>query len=257
MIKKCFMKNLTTFCFCMLYLFVYSSLYGQIDTIYSLGTLNMRLTSEELNQRIERTSNSMKNDTIDWVVRFKASHEEMKEDTVVLHGGLHIIAQSLLSEDDKKMVRLNKEMPEFNFSTLTGEEISSENLKGKVVLFNFWFTRCPPCIVEMPYLNVIKEDYKDKDIEFISMAPEYAEQVQEFLKRYDFSFKHIADADDFLKKFGVGFPKNILVDKSGVVKYIGGAIVDGLIEEGEHIEEHQLAWDELRWMIDELLGLNH
>ena len=49
-------------------------------------------------------------------------------------------------------------------------------------------------------------------------------------------------------------PKNILVDKKGLIRYIGGGIINGLVEEGDEnlIENYQISWDELRIKIDKL-----
>jgi len=232
-----------------------SQIYGQKDTLYSLGKSDVFLSKTELNSKIERLSKVMKNDTLEWFVRFELEFEDKKNDTLIQHGTLHIIETSLLSDEDKKQILLNKQIPEFQFLDIEGKLISEKEFKGKVVLINFWFTRCPPCLAEMPFLNEIKENYKGQEVEFLSMAPEEKTKVIEFLKIHDFRFRHIPDADNFLKKFGVGFPKNILVDKNGIIRYIGGGIVDGLIEEGDEgiIEQHQISWDELRIQIDKLL----
>ena len=50
----------------------------------------------------------------------------------------------------------NKEFPSFDLKTVLGENFKSEQLKGKPTMINFWFTRCAPCIDEMPILNKIK-----------------------------------------------------------------------------------------------------
>lgn len=233
-----------------------TSSFAQIDTIYNLGNQKNRLTIDDIEQRIKSLEETMKNDTIDWIVRFEVTHEEKKKDTLIQYGTINLIAESLLSEEEKMESKLNKEIPEFNFVDIEGKIIASNQYSGKVILINFWFTKCPPCIAEIPYLNQIKNDYQNLDIEFISMAPEDSIEVQKFLERYEFQFRHIPDADSFLKKFGVGFPKNILVDKKGIIRYIGGGIISGLVEEGDEniIEKNQISWDELRIKIDKLLG---
>ncbi len=83
------------------------------------------------------------------------------------------------------------------------------------------------------------------------MAPEKAPEVLAFLQKHSFDFEHIPDADDFLKRFGVGFPKNILVDKKGVVRYIGL----GLVEESTSGAATETLGDrQLRQLIEELLA---
>ena len=89
------------------------------------------------------------------------------------------------------------------------------------------------------------------------MAPEEADQINTFLTRHDFHFRHIPDADVFLKQFGVGFPKNILIDKKGVIRYIDNGIVGLTIELDEsnnEMENYTLEWDALKSNMDILLG---
>lgn len=49
----------------------------------------------------------------------------------------------------------------FSVTDLDGRTLSSENLKGKVVLVNFWATWCPPCLVEIPDLIALQDKYRD------------------------------------------------------------------------------------------------
>ena len=198
---------------------------AQIDTLYSLGTTDNRLTAEERDKLVEEAKLPSANDSIKWMVRFKVTHEKFIKDTLICYGGLHFSDQSLLSESERNRTMLNLPIPYFEFEDINNKRITSDDFKGKVLLLNFWFNRCAPCIAEMPELNKIRADYAAQNIAFIAMAPETKEQIIKFLNSHDFQFRHIADADIFLKQFGVGFPKNILIDKYGIIRYIGGGIV--------------------------------
>ena len=228
---------------------------GQQDTLYILGEVDELLSKKEVDNKIKDLSKNLENDTSEWVVRFELEYEDKRTDTLIQHGVIHLIVKSMLSEEDKNKFLINKQVPEFQFLDIKGKAINEKDLEGKVVMLNFWFTKCPPCIAEMPLLNELKDNYKGQKIEFLSMAPEKQPQLIEFLKSYEFQFRHIPDADDFLKKFGVGFPKNILIDKKGIIRYIGGGIVSGTIEEGDEliVNQHQISWGNLRIQIDKLL----
>lgn len=63
--------------------------------------------------------------------------------------------------------------PAVTFSTLTGEKIAMESLRGKVVLVNFWATSCPGCIKEMPGMIDSYKKYKSKGFEIIAVAMPY------------------------------------------------------------------------------------
>ena len=68
--------------------------------------------------------------------------------------------------------------PAVTFTTIEGKKISMTDLKGKVVLVNFWATDCPGCIKEMPDLVKTYNDYKTKGFEIISVAMPYDPPAQ-------------------------------------------------------------------------------
>ena len=68
--------------------------------------------------------------------------------------------------------------PTITFATIEGKKISMADLKGKVVLVNFWATDCPGCIKEMPDLIKTYNDYKSKGLEIISVAMPYDPPAQ-------------------------------------------------------------------------------
>lgn len=61
------------------------------------------------------------------------------------------------------------EMPEFTDVT-SGSTISMKNLKGKVVVIDFWATWCPPCVAEMPSMKKLYAEYHDRGVEFIGVS---------------------------------------------------------------------------------------
>ncbi len=63
--------------------------------------------------------------------------------------------------------------PAATFTTLDGRQLSMEQLRGKVVLVNFWATSCPGCIKEMPDMIEAYRDYKDKGFEIVAVAMSY------------------------------------------------------------------------------------
>ena len=63
--------------------------------------------------------------------------------------------------------------PPVEFTSLKGEKIALENLRGKVVLVNFRATDCPGCVVEMPQLVDTYKKYKDRGLETVAVAMSY------------------------------------------------------------------------------------
>ena len=63
--------------------------------------------------------------------------------------------------------------PAVTFTTLEGQPIALESLRGKVVLVNFWATSCPGCIKEMPGMVETYQQYKNKGFEIVAVAMSY------------------------------------------------------------------------------------
>lgn len=246
------MRFLFALFFCLLFHFGFCQ---EPVVLYNLGEKKNIMPLEEIEARMERMREQLAYDDHQWIVRLEDIHQEVKNDTIIRYVTVHVIERPVLEEVGNPADLLHKKIPDFAFPTLDGGILQSADLTGAVTLINFWFTRCPPCIAEMPFLNELQDDYAGRPVRFISMAPESAEQVRAFLARYDFRFRHIPGAKSFIQRFGEVYPRNILVDRRGVIRYIGGGLVSGLIEEGNEglIDPHQVDTESLRVKIEELL----
>lgn len=111
-------------------------------------------------------------------------------------------------------------LPAFSGEGLDGELISSDRYKGKVLVINFWFVQCPPCIEEMPVLNAVKKNSDPDEVEFLSITFNTADIVTRFLTSKEFTFDKIVNAKELIKKLNVtSYPVTIVVDKKGVIQY--------------------------------------
>lgn len=120
---------------------------------------------------------------------------------------------------------LNKPLPSFELQTLGNELKNNTDYIGKVSLVNLWFTSCAPCITEIPYLNYLKDLYKDK-VNFVAITFDDKAKVASFLNRKDFKFEHLVDAAQYLSRDleNNAFPKLILLDKSGNVRFVENGV---------------------------------
>jgi peroxiredoxin len=120
--------------------------------------------------------------------------------------------------------------PDFIAKTITGEPISLAELSGKVIVINFWFTSCAPCIAEMPALNKLVVEFKESEVVFIAFARDNANELSSFLKKRQFDFNIVASSEATAKSYYVdifGWPTSMAVDKDGIVrKIVSGATVD-------------------------------
>ncbi|MEQ9593415.1 MAG: TlpA disulfide reductase family protein [Cyclobacteriaceae bacterium] len=99
-----------------------------------------------------------------------------------------------------------------------------EDYRGKVVLVNFWATWCKPCIAEMPDLNKLQADYRDKGLEIIVISDEKRDRLLRYHEKNEMTVN-----SGYLEQFdwaemGSERPVTFLLDKNGVVQeYFTGA----------------------------------
>jgi peroxiredoxin len=119
--------------------------------------------------------------------------------------------------------------PQFDVTSLTGERLKLSALKGKVVVINFWYRFCPPCVAEIPALNNLVRDYAERDVVFIAFAKDSRESLKTFLASKKFDYKIVSGEYDLTDKYCLmsGSPMNLVLDRNGVVQEIfSGGYVD-------------------------------
>ncbi len=123
----------------------------------------------------------------------------------------------------QKDALFKQKAPDFDLVTISGEKISLSELKGKVVVLNFWFTTCKPCIKEIPKLNKEFSNLEDNELIFMSLCTDSKEKLDKFMGEISLSskFKIVADAKAVARKYKVtAYPCNMVIDKEGIIKYI-------------------------------------
>ncbi len=141
------------------------------------------------------------------------------------------ITASEKSISDKKSEEKNKQepAPPFEITTLEGKKYSSESLKGKVVVLNFWGMGCGPCRAEFPQLNNLVDEYKSKDVVFLGLTfDEDKNLLEKFFKKFTFNFEIAPNAGKIFTDYDVlALPVSFVIDKKGnILKRFGGAEPD-------------------------------
>jgi thiol-disulfide isomerase/thioredoxin len=115
----------------------------------------------------------------------------------------------------------------FSFRDSENQKFKVEDLKGKVLVVNFWFINCPPCRAEIPDLNEMVEEYKDnKDVLFVAIGLDPWFELKEYLVKQPFKYHLVTDGRYYATEKNVNsYPTNVVVDKNGKVVFqsMGGS----------------------------------
>jgi len=110
--------------------------------------------------------------------------------------------------------------PAATFTTLEGKPIALNELRGKIVLVNFWATSCPGCVKEMPDLVETYKQYKDRGFEIVAVAMSYdpPNYVANFAKTRQLPFPVALDVNgEHARAFGNVqlTPTSFIIGKDG------------------------------------------
>ncbi len=121
-------------------------------------------------------------------------------------------AMSKLETDDA-----NRQNADFTLTDVDGNAWNLRELRGKVVLVNFWATWCPPCRKEMPDLDALYRRFKKRGFVILGISDEDAGKVRSFLAIHPISYPVLLDPGRKVnEEFQVdGIPKSFVYDRSG------------------------------------------
>ncbi len=122
--------------------------------------------------------------------------------------------------------------------TIDGDELELKDLQGRVVVLNFWFTTCPPCLSELPSLNRLVDTFAGEEVVFLAFGLDDEAAIRAFLEQHPFRYQQVAAAAPFNELFCVfaGFPMNMIIDREGKVRYIS---TGANVEAGSEMEQYE------------------
>jgi peroxiredoxin len=117
----------------------------------------------------------------------------------------------------------NSPAPDFQLQMPDGETIFLSDLKGKVVLLNFWAVKCPYCVLEMPYLQAAYDTLSSQGVVILGInTGESKKTVAKFVSSKRLSFPVILDPDYYASTLYRAFnlPTTYLIDKAGNISTV-------------------------------------
>lgn len=140
---------------------------------------------------------------------------------------------ALQEESQLKMLKelqasmLNETSPSFALVNLDGKKVDIADLKGKVVVVDFWATWCGPCIASFPGMQKMVNKYKDDpNVKFIFVdtwenTEDKKKTVQDFITSKKYTFEVLLDNDNkIVEQFKVdGIPTKFVIDKNGMIRF--------------------------------------
>lgn len=151
------------------------------------------------------------------------NRESMKR--IVLFLACVLLMVGMVPADDRDvLVKKGEKVPSFVVEMFDGRKIDVKDLRGKIVLINFWATWCPPCQEEMKRVQKeIIDRFKDKDFVFLPISREETrEQIARFRERHGYAFPMGLDPGrEIFSKFAKsGIPRNFVIDRKGRIVYL-------------------------------------
>lgn len=145
--------------------------------------------------------------------------------------------EALLFDADAKYFGHVGKPAEIAFTAVDGRKINLSELRGRVVLLDFWATWCGPCMRELPHLKTTYAKYHDKGFDIVGISFDRDRSaLQSVVQGMDIPwpqyFEDSQDGHQFGLKFGIRhYPSMWLVDRKGVIRFISaGQDMDKKIE---------------------------
>ena len=113
--------------------------------------------------------------------------------------------------------------PEIGLADANGDVIRIAELRGKVVLVDFWATWCAPCREELPFLEALQIRHKDAGLVVVGVNVDRERRnMDSFVRRMGLTFPNVYDAEHAVAgRYGpTSMPTSYLVDRQGMVRHV-------------------------------------
>lgn len=131
--------------------------------------------------------------------------------------------------DRKKNEYVGTKVPDIVLKTLKGKTYNLAKMDGKIVLLNFWFAACKPCITEISSFNELQEKYKSQKFVILSVGTDKKEVAQKVAAEKKMRYAVVPDRRDLAERMNVStYPTSFLIDQKGIIQkvFIGASDFD-------------------------------
>lgn len=122
---------------------------------------------------------------------------------------------STMSET-KPTIEIGDKFPKFSATDIDGKKWTNEDVEGKIMVLNLWYTGCGPCRAEMPELSTWKDEMPD--VMFFSSTYESPDVARQVLDKVEFNWTHLVNDIQFKEFIGDnGYPFTMIIGKDGKI----------------------------------------
>lgn len=176
------------------------------------GQETLQAVADTLSQALSESPLPAKNDQPPMPYSDLAKLVRYEHVTTDLKDPLLAKADQILAADDAEIEKVD-----FTLKDLHGKKVTLSELRGKIVLVNFWATWCPPCRLEMPDLDTIYTHFQSQGLVVLSLTDEDPFKVNSFIGPTGYHPPVLLDTGGKVaKQFHIdGIPKSFVFDRNG------------------------------------------
>lgn len=191
----------------------------------------------------------MNNDTMYQYEKYRLTHYEldMLADEIPLRLSsipAFVNLQDYAPKNSPELLEIDTFAPDFTLLSLEDDSISLSDFKGELILMDFFYKSCYPCLLALPTLQSLHEKYENKGLRVIGINPYDTKQnddIDQFLKKRGINYPILLDAKDVAKDYHVsGYPTIYLIDQHGKIIFSKVGYGEGLDLELEKMIKENL-----------------
>ena len=124
--------------------------------------------------------------------------------------------------ESEPVLEIGQAAPSFKLPDLTGQQVSLDQFKGKIVLLDLWATWCGPCRMTMPVVENLQKEFADATVLLTINLQEPRDVVRDYIRAQGIHSRVLLDEEGAVgAMYGAqSIPLQILIDKQGIVRFI-------------------------------------